>query len=362
MTERWASTAPVLKVAGETNGALALDVLSLRVEESSDGMKALELRLTGEGRRAGEPTEGEVWLDGRVLDFGTELEVSIGAAADARVIFRGPVSAIESSVRIGAVPNVIVFAEDRLMRLRLTRRMRTYADASDADIVRAIAAEHGLRPEVDAAGPTYDVVQQWNVSDLAFLRERARLLQAELWVEGEALHFATRGRRTSTALTLVAGGDLLDVQCRADLAHQRTAVRVSGYDARERDAVDEGADDDAVRGEIAAGRTGPAVLRQAFGERVSYRVRAGALADAEARDWARAEMLRRARAFVTATGVTSGSADMVVGSALTLEGVGSPFTGGGYHVTHVCHTYDLTDGFRTYFDAERATVNEGGAP
>jgi hypothetical protein len=27
----------------------------------------------------------------------------------------------------------------------------------------------------------------------------------------------------------------------------------------------------------------------------------------------------------------------------------------------VCHTYDLVDGFRTHFEAERPTVNESGA-
>jgi phage protein D len=57
--------------------------------------------------------------------------------------------------------------------------------------------------------------------------------------------------------------------------------------------------------------------------------------------------------------MTSGTADMIVGSSLSLEAVGSPFNGDGYYVSRVCHTYDLVDGFRTHFEAERATVNEG---
>jgi len=361
MTEGYASTAPVIKVAGTPNAALARDVTFLRVEESSDGMKALEMHLTGEGPRPGEAVEGELWLDGRVLDFGAALDISVGPTESAYVIFRGAISAIESSVRASGVPTPIVFAEDRLMQLRLTRRMHTYSQSSDADIVREIARQHGLRADVGADGPTYDVVQQWNQSDLAFLRERARLLQAELWIDDDTLFFATRGQRTATTMTLTVGSELLDVQCRADLAHQRTSVRVSGYDAQERDAIDEEAGADTIQAEIDGGRTGPAVLQQAFGERVSYRVRSGPLVDGEARDWARAEMLRRARAFVTASGTTNGTAAMVVGSTLTLAGVGSPFIGGGYHVTRVCHTYDLTDGFRTYFEAERATVNASGA-
>jgi phage protein D len=123
--------------------------------------------------------------------------------------------------------------------------------------------------------------------------------------------------------------------------------------------IEEEADKDAIRAEISEGLTGPEILERAFGERVSYRVREAPLVSSEAADWARGEMLRRARAFVTVTGVTKGSAGMIVGSRLTLERVGHPFDGQGYYVTRVCHTYDLHNGFRTHFEAERATIQEG---
>ncbi len=179
------------------------------------------------------------------------------------------------------------------------------------------------------------MVQQWNQSDLAFLRERARLIQAELWFADNTLHFATRGNRTATTLSLVMGDDLLEAQMRADLAHQRTSVKVSGYDATERDSISEEAGSDAIQAEISGGRTGSAVLQQAFGERVSFRVRGDPLVAGEAQAWARAEMLRRARGFVTVSGMTNGTADMIVGSKLTLDRVGAPFGGDGYYVTRV---------------------------
>ena len=69
-------------------------------------------------------------------------------------------------------------------------------------------------------------------------------------------------------------------------------------------------------------------------------------------------MLRRARTFVTVVATTNGTPDMEVGSIATLQRVGAPFEGGGYYVTKVRHTYDLVDGHRTHFEAERATLNE----
>lgn len=353
------STAPVFQVDGEVKGELARDLIRLEVDESTSGLKTLTARLLAVGPKAGERDDVLLYLDGTILDFGKKLEVSIGPTAAARTIFQGAISGLEVSYHEGKPPEVMVFCEDRLMDLRMTRRFKTYQNMSDAGIAEAIASEHGLAVEADADGPTYDVVQQWNMSDLAFLRQRARLIQAEIWLLDDTLYFQTRDKRTATDVTLVQGNHILDIQARADLAHQRTSVKFGGFDAGGRESVDEEAGEEAINAEISGGLTGPALLERAFGERVSFRVREVPLKATEASAWVKAEMLRRARSFVTVTGITNGTPDMVVGSRLTLERVGTPFDGSGYYVTRVCHTYDSIDGHRTRFAAERATIQEG---
>jgi phage protein D len=360
MTDRLLYIArPVLRVAGLVREELARDLVRLEIEEGTDGLKTMSARFVAVGRTDHGPDEDLLYLDGAILDFGAELEVSIGPESAARTIFKGKLSALEAEFDEAEAPEVAAYAEDRLMDLRMTRRTRSYEDMSDADIVRELASLHGLSAAVDVDGPTYDVVQQWNQSDLAFLRDRARLVRAELWLDGDTLHFAHRDRRDAPELTLVQGNQLLSLQARADLAHQRTSVRVSGYDAGTREMIDEQAGPDAIAAEVTSGRTGPDVLQRAFGERVSQRVREVPLMPGEASAFARAELQRRARQFVQVHGVTSGSPDMVVGSALTLQRVGRPFSGGGYHVTSVRHTYDLAHGYRTAFTAERPTIEDG---
>ncbi|WP_319549556.1 contractile injection system protein, VgrG/Pvc8 family [Desulfogranum marinum] len=359
MTENlYFTSSPVFEIDGQVYGELARDIVRLQVEEGTHGLKTLWVKLAAIGPATDSGGEEETlnYLDGRILDFGKEINVAIGPPDSQRTIFHGSISALEVSFEEGEEPEVTFYAEDNLMDLRMTRRMKTYEQMTDADIASEIASAHSLNPAVDAQGPTYDVVQQWNMSDLAFLRERARLLQAEVWVESDTLHFKTRDRRQGTTITLVRGNDLIRVQASADLAHQRTEVRVSGYDASAREAIDESAGKDAVAAEISGGRTGPSILQNAFGERISHRVREVCLNSSEAADWARAEMLRRARGFITVRGVTNGTPDMIVGSSLTLERMGGPFNGQGYYVTWVCHTYDLNQGHRTEFEAQRSTV------
>lgn len=356
MTDLLVSSAPVFEIDGQVKGELARDVVFLEVEETTAGLKTMALTLIAFGPASGATRERELYMDGSVLDFGKQIKVSIGPDAEARTIFDGLLSGLEAQFGEGTEPRVVAFAEDKLMSLRMTRRMKTYENVTDADIAQAIAQEHGVAAEVDAPGPTYKVVQQWNQSDLAFLRERARLLQAEIWMVDGKLYFQTRDKRPASELTLVRGNDIISVRVRADLAHQRTKVAVAGFDAQSRDAINEEAEGDAIQAEISGGRTGVDILKDAFGERESFRVRETPLTSAEATAWARAEMLRRARAFVTVSATTRGTPDLVVGSRLTLERCGAPFDGEGYYTTLVRHTYDLRNGHRTYFEAERATI------
>jgi phage protein D len=359
MTEpMFALAGPVFSIDGTRVPSMARDCVRLEIEEGVEGLRTLRLHLFATGAGATGPPDRMIYLDGGAVDFGKQLTVSLGPDGGQRKVFDGAISAIEAVFADGQPPLAVIFAEDALMRLRMTRRLRTYTNVTDADLASSVADAHGLRAEVDVDGPRYDVVQQLNQSDLAFLRERARLVQAELWADGRTLHMASRPKRSGTELTLVQANQLLSVRLCADLAHQRSEVVVTGYDASAADVIDERAQSDAIEAEISGGRTGPQVVEKALGATATLRVREAALTGEEARAWARAEMLRRARRFVSVTGTTRGTPDMVVGSRLTLQQVGAPFEGAGYYVTRVRHTVDLARGLSTYFEAERATVNE----
>ncbi|HEY3410993.1 MAG TPA: contractile injection system protein, VgrG/Pvc8 family [Propionicimonas sp.] len=348
---------PVFTIGGEAVGGLARDCVRLVVDEGVEGLRTLEAHFVATGVGAPGPPGELLHLDGSEFDFGTDLQVAVGPDGAQQVIFDGTVSGIEVVLGDSEQPRVVMLAEDRLMRLRMTHRMRTYTDVTDADVARQIADKHHLDADVKVDGPHYDVLQQVNQSDLAFLRERARRLQVDLWCSGKTLHLSERANRHGTTITLIHGADLLSCRLSADIAHQRTDIAVTGYDARRKSVIDEHANADTIRAEASAGRTGPEVLDKAFGVTASFRVREAPLTTAEAKAWARAEMLRRARRFVCVTGMTRGTPDLTVGSQLRLELVGAPFEGSGYYVTRVTHTYDNERGLRTAFAAERPTLN-----
>jgi len=348
---------PVFGVNDELARDLTRDCVRLEIEEGLEGLRCLRADLVAVGAGAPGPPQPMSYLDGQVIDFGKQLTVSLGPDDAQRKVFDGTITGIEAVYADGEPPRVIVHAEDSLMKLRMTRRSKTYSNVTDADIAREIARAHGMQAEVDVDGPRYDVVQQLNQSDLAFLRDRARGVQAEIWCVGQALHVSSRPKRQGTAITLAHGDQLVTVSLLADLAHQRSEVVVTGYDARSKAVINERAGADTINIESSGGRTGPQIVQRALGGSGSLRVRDVALTSEEATAWAKAEMLRRARAFVVVSGTTRGTPDMMVGSQLTLGFVGPTFDGTGYYVTRLRHTWENVQGLRTHFEAERPTVN-----
>ena len=361
MTDVSAATDPVFQVDGSRVPDLARDCLAIAVEETTEGMRTCEAQFLGTAGDAAQRDDVVAYLDGKVLDFGRELRISVGPPDRERVVFSGPISAISVTFDEGDAPHITVNAEDRLMALRQPRRSATYATVSDADVIRRVAARYGLKADVATNGPTYPAVQQVNESDLSFLRGRVARLGAELWITGATLHVATRERRPGEALTLARGAELLSAEVRADLADQRSAVRVSGFDARTRKLLEAEAGAAALARETSGGRTGIDVL-ESVGRRVEQRTMTVPLTRAEAASIAEASIRRAARRFVAVEGVAAASPQLAVATRLTLLGIGRPFSGSGYYVTRARHVFARdAGGLRTYFSAERPELSTGGA-
>ncbi|MGG5820909.1 phage late control D family protein [Falsiroseomonas sp. HW251] len=350
----FASSQPGFRVDGQDRMELSRDLLELEVEESTEGMASLRFTLSAIGPTRGERDESLLWLDGRVLDFGKVIEVRMGRAGAQDRVFEGRISAIELEMEQGREPQLHVRAEDRLMDLRMTRRFRTWENATIEDIAQGIAAQHGLSASVDLDGPAQKMLQQWNQTDLAFLRDQAARLAGEIWLDERSIHVAERGRRDGPSITLIQGATLIRVAIRADLAEQRSKVTVGGFDAGDKATIAEDGEASVATSESEGRRTGPSLLESAFGTRDSFRLRDVPLSAAEARAWSRAAMLSRARRFVQAEGVTDGTPNLRPGARLKLERVGDIFAGEGYRVTRSLHRYDLVNGYRTLFWAERA--------
>jgi uncharacterized protein len=342
---------PAFFVDGQESASLAQGLLGMSIEEDTRGLYRSEISFGNWS--ANPPVNGFVFFDRKTLDFGKSLEVKVSGAS----IFQGAISALEAGFPEGQPPTFTVLVEDRLQKLRMTRRTRSFSDVSDSDIFQRIAGEHGLTPKLDLDGPTYKSVAQVNQSDLAFLRERARAVDAELWIERTELHAQQRANRNGGSTRLGLGNELFEFNVAADLAGQRTSVTVNGWDVSAKTAISHEAGKQAIQSELGNDDGGATILSSAFGDRKESVDHTVPLNTAEARSLAEGYYRSIARQFVIGKGRAQTSSQLRVGSFVELTGIG-PIFSGKYYLTHVKHSFDGTAGLKTEFTAERPGIGK----
>lgn len=353
-TNGFYASRPTLKVDGQKNAGLGdQSLLSLLVEETTLGLSRCEARFSNWG-----PKNNSVdflFFDRQTLDFGKQFAVEFGPPDSAQEIFNGRITGIEAVYPPQRPPEIIVLVEDRFQDLRMERRTRSFENMSDSDVINQIASQHGLTAQVDASGPTYRVLTQLNQSDLAFLRERAMAIDAELWMDDRTLHAQAHTNRNGGTVELTYGQNLIEFSVLADLAHQRTSVRVSGWDVSSKDKLDEEATESVISGELNGDRSGSSVLSQALAQRKERVVSAVPLSQSEARAMAESRYRERARSFLKGNGAGDGNPKIRVGATLNIKGLGAMFDG-KYYVTLARHTFDLRFGYRTTFEVSRPGI------
>jgi uncharacterized protein len=343
---------PSFTVDGQPAADLSGGLVDLRVEESTSGLYSCEATFANWGP-AGSNTTGFLLFDRQKLDFGRALVVDVGGD----VLFRGRISALEASFPEGRPPTLTVLAEDRLQDLRMNRHTVTFLKQTDAQIIQKVAQDNGLTPDVDLDGPQHDHVFQHQLSDLAFLRERALAADGELWVEDKTLKARARPSRATDSITLNYGNELIDFVVTADLADQVSKLRVTGWDVSGKEAITETSDDSTLGAELGSDTSGASILATALRDRTETVYDDVPVTSSEAKAYADSLFKHRARRFLVGRGTCIGNAKLHTGVKLTLQGLGPLFTG-DYYAAQVRHFFDQAKGYRTEFEVERAGLGK----
>jgi hypothetical protein len=342
---------PSIYIDGQNDIALGQALLQLIISEDVQGLYHCEARFGNWGPKGN--SIGFMYFDRKKLDFGKPMQIKI----DQDKIFDGRISAIEANFGEARPPEIAVLLEDRFQDLRMTQRTRTFADVSDSDVMNRIASDYGLQPNIDVSGPSYKVLAQVNQSDLSFLRERARAIDAEIWLDDKTLHCQSRTKRNNGTVKVNYGGELREVTVMADLAGQRTSVKVNGWDISGKSAMTYEANDQVISGELGSDTSGISILKSAFGDRKEALAHTVPLSSREAQTEAEAVMRMTARRFVIAHGITQADAKLRVGTYIDMQGLG-PLFSGKYYLCHVKHVFEGTQGFVTEFSAERSGIGK----
>jgi phage protein D len=352
--DRFEDARPTVAVDGKDSDDLRLGMLSAVIAEDTQGLYRCEASI---GNLGGDDPNGVDfrYFDRKTFDFGKSFRVKLKDD----VLFEGRITGLEARFPPKSPPELVILAEDALQDLRMTRRTRTFVDQTDADVFNKIADDHQMGKSVTLSGGSHKVLAQVNQSDLAFLRDRARAIEAELWVSLDSsgkptLNAKTRADRGGGApIKLGYRNELTEFCVVADLAGQRTEVAASGWDVSAKDKVTFSATDSDLGGELGDFESGASILKAKLGDRKESIVHGVPFTQQEAQERAQAHFKMQARRFVTGYGVAKTNGKLRVGAIVDIDGVG-PLFNGKYYLAEVRHLFDGTRGLRSELSVERA--------
>lgn len=284
------------------------------------------------------------WIDHATLAVGTELEVLMGRGDGRERVGIGEIVALELEQRPG-VSRVVVQAFDRSHRLHRGRRVRTFQEMSDGDVVSRIASDAGLQTDIAGADAQHAYLIQDNQTDYAFLAERALLTGLELSVDDETIRFK---RPAPEGQPVELGWDtgLLSFSVRLTAADQVSEVEVRGWDPTQKQAITSTISDSDAAPRI--GADAGQIRSSAFGHATAL------VTDRPVRDTSEAEALGHAAldhltsAIVRADGTAHGDPDIRAGAQVKIAGLGQRLSG-TYDVTSTTHTVVPGMGYETRF-------------
>lgn len=292
------------------------------------------------------------------ITIGSKLSVAATAYGDGSLtsLFAGEVTALEQESDATGTWT-IVRGYDPLHRLCRGRRTRTFANTTDADIVRQIAGEAQVDiGDVDSSGPVYEHVGQANMTDWEFLRARAHETGHELAVTDGKLAWTAPGQSSDApggdsdlatppqACQLLLGGNLLRFRPRVTAAEQVSEVQVRGWDPVAKQAVVGSAQSATTSTSVGVA---PADLAAMFGAPPYVVVDRPVTSQDEADSVAGAIAEQIACAHAEADGTALGDPQLLPGAAVQVSCVGWPHDG-AYVLTAARHIYDES-GYWTEF-------------
>jgi uncharacterized protein len=360
----------------KTNG----DVLEIVVRMDLDKLTSADVKLNNYDDK----TFDLKWTDSDTFAIGKRIHVQLGYADRVLSLMRGYITTLSPDFPSDGAPTLGVGAIDAMVRLKDSKPPEnavSYEWLRDFEIAQKIGRRHGIPVQVTEQGPRHKLVVQRNVDDAMFLRERARLIDFDVFMrtdpttKKDALYFVSpkdgRGPdairtyllRWGTLRNADVAPNLIEFKPTITAGSQVKSVTVRGWDPDKKQAIVQKAtpgNTPGVRGR--KGKTGPDVAADfANGSgREDVVVDRPVDSDEEALALARALLAHRSYEFHTAKGKLIGLPDLQPDDNLEIHGVGTRF-GGLYHVTKVTHT--LNDkGYVTEFEARGSQVTNEVAP
>ena len=291
------------------------------------------------------------WADDTVIAEGKPVVIEAGEEKKPLIpIFEGEITGLELDMAAQGHPTLVIRCMSKLHRLHRGRYARSFANVSDSDLARRVGSEAGFTVDADSTNVVHAWVFQNNQTNWEFLCDRAARCGHRLYMDGaNKLCFKKiDSARPGQGVTLTWGENLRSFRPRTAASPQVDEVIVRGWDPITKKAI---------VGRSTVGRNLPATGlspgtqagRKAFSSAakmvvVDHPVQSQSEADA----LAGSVLDTITGSYLEAEGLCYGEPKLIPGKKVTVEKVGTRFSG-TYYVSATTHVYTPAEGYTTLF-------------
>jgi Bacteriophage probable baseplate hub protein len=290
-------------------------------------------------------------IDLNTFKTGDEIKVFMGQD-EAKEMMTGEITSLE--LTFGSHAAMEIRGYDRLHRLRLGTRRRSFKDLKDSDIASTIASEGGLTLQAEDTGTLCPYLFQNNQSNYEFLIERARRINYELLVHDRNLMFRPSQEDKSPEVSLEFGIDFEDFSVQLKTLTGGSEIEIRGWDVKNKTEITSSASIGSERTTMAGKESGYKILQKAFGDSPACIPDEAIIDAADADTIAKARYNMALREFMTGEGKCSGDPRIRAGKTMAIKGLGDRFSG-TYYVVSTTHAIE-GEGYTTSFRVRRTGI------
>ena len=255
---------------------------------------------------------------------GKEIEIKAGYRADEETIFKGIV--IKHSIKIRKNGSLlIVECKDKAVKMTNSCKCKYFHDVTDSDMMEELIDTYGIDKDVESTSITHKQVIQYNSTDWDFVLCRADVNGMLCIANDGKLSIAKPDFSSTEVLSLQYGATIHDLDAEIDARFQYKAIKASAWNFTDQELLDTVEAEDP--GIPEAGNLTKDTLAGVIDEEEFRLYHSGKIEEPELQQWVNAKMMRHQLAKIRGKVKTDGTAAVLPGTVIQLNGAGERFEG-----------------------------------
>ena len=255
---------------------------------------------------------------------GKEIEIKVGFSKDEKTVFKGIV--IKHSIRVRKNNSILIIeCKDKAVKMTAACKNKYSLDSKDSDVIEELIGQYGLQKDVTATGVTQKQIVQYNCTDWDFMLCRADVNGLLCIANDGQVSVGPPDFKSDAVLTIQYGATVSELDAEIDASLQFKSVKGTTWNYTEQELVkDTEAEDPGVPD---AGNLSAESLADVIGETEFRLYNSAKIEGPEMQAWVNAALMKNRLAKIRGKVTTDGTAAVLPGNLIQLNGVGDRFQG-----------------------------------